>query len=253
MAVAAPYRVSRIRALVPALGSKARQLIQAYQADSAVRTMIHAVLGANLFLIGLHVILRLILRLDFHTDVLFHRSLLIGTEGGYPEMLNYLQLAVLAGLLLQIFVRTRQPVYASLGAVFLLALADDALRLHERMGSYVPSMGISGPAGLGAQQFGELLYFAAVGLAMIAVLAHGFAASAAEDRKLGGIFVVWIGMLGFCAVLVDVMYAVLGELTGARFIFAIAEDGGEMLAAALALSTAVLLFRHLDDLRLPSW
>jgi hypothetical protein len=198
-------------------------------------------------------ILRLILRLDFHTDVLFHRGLLLGTEGGYPEMLNYLQLAALVGLLLHIFVRTRQPIYASLGLVFLLALADDALRLHERAGNYASSMGISALAGLGAQQFGELLYFALVGLAMVAVLVVGIVNSAAEDRKIGGIFAVWIGMLGFCAVVVDVLYVFLSEWTGAGFIFAIAEDGGEMLAAALALSTAVLLVRHLDDLRRRSW
>jgi hypothetical protein len=253
VAAAAPDRLSRIGGLVPALVSKARQLAQSYRADRAARMIVHAVLGANLVLIGVHIILRLILRLHFHTEVLFHRSLLIGTEGGYPEMFNYVQLAVLAGLLLRIFVRTRQPIYASLGLVFLLALADDSLRLHERMGSFASTMGISAPAGLGAQQFGELLYFAVVGLALIAVLAYGFATSDAEDRKLGGIFALWIGMLGFCAVLVDVIYVVLSEFTGTGFIFAIAEDGGEMLAAGLALSTAVLLFRHLDDLRRPSW
>jgi hypothetical protein len=234
------------------LVSKVRQLVQAYEADSSARAMIHAVVGANLFLIGLHMMSRVILRLDFHTDVLFHSNLLIGTEGGYPEMFNYFQLAVLVGLLLRIFVRTRQPVYASLGVIFLLALADDALQLHERMGSYASSMGISAPADLGAQQFGELLYFAVVGLAMAAVLAYGFVTSDAEDRKLGGIFAAWMCLLGFCAVLVDVVYVILSELTGAGFIFAIAEDGGEMLAAGLALSTAVLLFRHLDNLRRPS-
>jgi hypothetical protein len=232
VAAAAPHRISGIRALVPALVSKARQLVQAYQADRTARTIIDVVLGANFLFIALHMILRLILRLDFHTDILFHRGLLLGTEGGYPEMFNYLQLAVLVGLLLHIFVRTRQPIYASLGLVFLLALADDSLRLHERMGSFASSMGISAPAGLGAQQFGELLYFAVVGLAMIAVLAYGFVTSDAEDRKLGGIFAAWIGMLGFCAVLVDVLYVILSEWTGAGFIFAIAEDGGEMLAAA---------------------
>jgi hypothetical protein len=88
-------------------------------------------------------------------------------------------------------------------------------------------MEISAPAGLVGQQFGQLLYFAAVGVAMTAVLAYGFATSDPEDRKLGGIFAVWIGMLGFCAGLVDVIYVVLSELTGAGFIFAIAEDGGE--------------------------
>jgi hypothetical protein len=90
--------------------------VQVYRADRTARMIVHAVLGANLLLIGVHMILRLIPRLDFHAEVLFHMSLLIGTEGGYPEMFNYVQLAVLAGLLLHIFVRTRQPIYASLGS-----------------------------------------------------------------------------------------------------------------------------------------
>jgi hypothetical protein len=253
VAVAAPHRPSGIRTCVPALVSKARQLVHAYRVDRTARAIIYAILGANLLFIGLHMVLRLIWRLDFHIDVLFRRGLLLGTEGGYPEMFNYVQLAVLTGLLLLIFARTRQPIYAALGLVFLLALADDALRLHERAGSFAAGMGLSGAAGLQAQQLGELLYFALVGLAMVAVLAHGFVSSAAEDRKIGGIFALWIGLLGFCAVLVDVLYVALSEWTGAGFIFAIAEDGGEMLAAALALSTAVLLVRHLDDLRRPSW
>lgn len=43
-----------------------------------------------------------------------------------------------------------------------------------------------------------------------------------------------------------------GAFFGADFILGIVEDGGEMLTAAVALSTALLLFRHLDDLRRPS-
>jgi hypothetical protein len=140
------------------------------------------------------------------------------------------------------------------GAIFLLALADDTLKLHERMGSYAHSMGISAPAGLGAHDVDELLDFAVVGLGIIAVLVYGLVTSDAEDRKLGGIFAAWIAMLGFCAALVDVIYVLLSaNLRRGGFIFAIAEDGGEMLAAGLALSTAVLLFRHLDHLRRPPW
>jgi hypothetical protein len=250
---AAPYRVSRTLALVPALASKARQVIQAYQADRTARTMILAVMAANLSFIGVHIILRLALRFGLQIDASLRSDLMVGTEGGYPEMFNYLQLAVLIWLLLDIFVRTRQRIYAALGVVFLFALAEDTLEIHERMGNYARIIDIPAPAALGAHHFGELFYFAVIGSTFIAVLICGLLSSDAEDRKLGGLFAVFIGMLGFCAAVLDAVNIILsGTFPGARLIFDIAEDGGEMLAVGMALSAALLLSRHLENLRRPS-
>jgi hypothetical protein len=84
-----------MHALVLALVGEARQVMGVYRSDKSVRMLTHAVLAANLCLIFLHICLKLIAYFDFYRDQLYRRDLLITTEGGYPEMFNYLQLAVL--------------------------------------------------------------------------------------------------------------------------------------------------------------
>jgi hypothetical protein len=227
--------------------------MHAYQSDTLARAIIHAVLAVNCCLILVHIFVALIAYFDFYSDQFFHSDLLITAEGGYPEMFNYLQLAVLGWLMFHVFIRTRQAIYAALGIIFLFALGDDALQLHERVGGYAADIDLPGPSFLGPQHFGELLQWLIKGALSIAALIYGLLASSAEDRKVGAIFIILVLMLGFFAVFVDAVHAVLlGKFLGANFVLGIAEDGGEMLTVALALSTALLLFRHLDDLRRPS-
>lgn len=242
-----------ISALFCGSAAKARQFIQAYRGDRSARTIIHAVLAANVCLIAVHVFLWLTKRFDFHASTLFRQDLLIDAEGGYPEMFNYLQIGALVWLMLHIFLRVRQPIYASLGIIFVIALADDALELHEQIGGYAESIGLPAPSFLGAQHFGELLHWLAMGALFIAVLVYGFVRSGGEDRKIGGVFVFWIFVLGFSAAVLDAAHEIFHRsFPGADLILGVAEDGGEMLTVALALSTALLLFRQLDDLRWPA-
>lgn len=87
----------------------------------------------------------------------------------------------------------------------------------------------------------------------MAALICGLAASSAEDRKNGAVFFLLVVMLGLFAAVVDAANFVLrGVFLGADFIMGIIEDGGEMLMVALALSAALLLFRHLEELRRPA-
>lgn len=242
--------VADIRAHIIVLLTKTQQFIDIYQRYKSTRTIIHAILAANGFLIGLHIFLVFAAYFDIYRDA--HRKLFVTTEGGYPEIFNYVQLAVLAWLMLHVFVQTRQAIYASLGALFLLALGEDALQLHERVGRYAASIDLPAPASLGANHFGELLHWLGVGAVSVAALVYGLVASNAEDRKVGAIFVFLIFMLGFFAAVGDATYIVLREkFFGAGFILGIAEDGGEMLTIALAVSAALLLYRHLDRLRQP--
>ena len=87
----------------------------------------------------------------------------------------------------------------------------------------------------------------------MAALIYGLVASSAEDRKIGAIFVGLVVMLGSFAAVVDAAHVVLlGAFFGADFLLGVIEEGGEMLVAALALSSALLLFRHLEELRRPA-
>jgi hypothetical protein len=243
-----------IRAHIVAVFEKMQQFIDVYQNDKSARTIIHAILATNILLISIHILLSFASYFEIYRDTLFDRSLLVTTEGGYPEIFNYLQLAVLAWLMLHVFVRTRQAIYAALGVLFLLALGEDALQLHERVGRYAASIDLPAPPSLGAMHFGELLHWLGIGTLSVVALVYGLVASSAEDRKVGAVFVSLIFMLGFFAAVLDATNIVLRDrFFGAGFVLGIAEDGGEMLTIALAVGAAVLLYRHLDQLRQPPW
>jgi hypothetical protein len=240
----------RLHAGILASATKTRQFIDAYQSDSSARAIIYAVFTINCSLIGIHIALRFLQYFGLHSDN--YRDFFITTDRGYPEIVSYLQLAVLGWLMLHVFVRTQNVIYATLGIIFLFALADDALQLHERVGKFAESVDLPAPAAFGATHFGEVLHWSVVGAMSVAVLVYGFVASSAEDRKIGAIFVLLIFMLGFFAAFLDAVHIILGgRFFASNFIMDVAEDGGEMLTIALALSMGLLLYRHLDDLRRP--
>lgn len=240
----------RLHAGILASAAKTRQFIDVYQSDSSARAIIYAVFTINCSLIGIHIALRFLQYFGLHSDN--YRDFFITTDRGYPEIVSYLQLAVLGWLMLHVFVRTQNVIYATLGIIFLFALADDALQLHERVGKFAESVDLPAPAAFGATHFGEVLHWSVVGVMSVAVLIYSFVASSAEDRKIGAIFVLLIFMLGFFAVFLDAVHIILGgQFFASNFIMDVAEDGGEMLTIALGLSMGLLLYRHLDDLRRP--
>ena len=105
---------------------------------------------------------------------------------------------------------------------------------------------------MGAYHFGQVLHWLVVGAACVALLVYGLSSSGTEDRKIGAIFVLLIFMLGFLAGFFDAVHVVLrGKFFASGLILGVLEDGGEMLTIAFAVSAALLLYRHLDDLRRP--
>jgi hypothetical protein len=237
---------------IAAFRTKIRQFITSYQTDHVARTMIYALFSVNFLLILAYIAFKVMIYLDPTRHAVYY-YFLITSDHGYPELFNYMQLAVAAWLLFQVFVRTRQAIYVSLSMIFLLALGEDALRLHEQVGTYALIIDLPAPSFLGAQHFGELLEWFVVGALSVGALVYGFSVSAAEDRKIGIIFVIILVILGFLAALVDALQIVLSErIFGLDFLLELIEDGGEMLMIALALSVTLLLARHPDDLRRPS-
>ena len=205
---------------------------------------------SNCCLIGLDIFFKLI---SYFGSYEYPPPFRLTIDGSYPELFNYLQLTILVWLMLHVFVWTRQAVYAASGIIFLFALAEDALQLHERVGEYAATIDLPAPSLLGATHFAELAYFLVIGALSIALLVYGLAASSAEDRKIGALFTLLIFILGFFVAVVDAVHIMLiGVFAGSHFVLGVIEDGGEMLTVAVALSAALLLFRHLDDLRRPS-
>jgi hypothetical protein len=170
----------------------------------------------------------------------------IEAEGGPSEVYEAAKAMACVLALALAAHRVMQPLYMALAAAFALALADNALALHERWGGMVAPFLPLGPGA--AVPVGELSFFAAAGLAILAALGTGFARSTARHRRLGLPFVGLLLALGGFAVAVDLLHAaVAGRRRAFDRFFGLVEDGGEMVVLSLSCALAITLLAMLRD------
>lgn len=236
--------------------SKSRQFKLAYQNDGVAKALIGLVFVINAAWIAIHVGIKAFEYLVSDAYRLDYTQYLLTVDGSYPEICNYVQLLLIAFLIFVILIETRQAIYASLTIIFLLALGEDALRIHESVSQYADGLELWSPASLSIYHFSQFFHWCVVGMIVAGLLVYGFVRSDTEDRKIGALFILVVFILGAFSVLVDSVQAVVTDLfADARLMrgpIGIVEDGGEMLTIALALGLALLLARHRVTLRRPA-
>ncbi|MCM3485103.1 hypothetical protein [Kocuria rosea] len=137
-----------------------------------------AVMVVNALLLTAHVLHRsgFVLDPDGGSLSLFRSSALWngGIDGSLMELFGLLQLGAASVLLLYLGLRdSAHRVLAAWGGVFLLLIADDLFRIHERVGAHLaldrllPSLGATT-----AQELGGLLFWAVSGLVLVGGLIH---------------------------------------------------------------------------------
>jgi len=187
--------------------------------------------------------------LAFFADGLGLRDpfLQIELDRSLPEIYGYAKTATAAALLLLLGRRHAQPIYAALAFVFLLILADGALRIHETVGDHVArSVPWEAAFRLRPDDFGEASVFAAWLIILIAAAAYGMWRSGRAHRDAGILFLAVIGILAFFGVFVDLAGIVAG-ISGWRAagaLLGLLDDAGELAALSLALLLAWTLWRH---------
>src|SRR5215204_3091520 len=83
---------------------------------------------------------------------------LLEADGGYSEIWGYAIEAALVLSLLALAVLARRPIWTGFAALFLAALADDEMRLHENKGAWLAEKlrFPEGVLGLRANDLGEM-------------------------------------------------------------------------------------------------
>lgn len=170
----------------------------------------------------------------------------IDADHSYAELLGYAKLALLVAALASIGGRRARPVYPALALIFGVALMDDALRAHERLGGWlVEALSLQPFAGLRPQDYGELLAWAGLGLVPLAAVAAGFLRSPRPDRRNAVLLLAGFGLLAAFAVVADMAHmTAMDTFRGANTLFTIIEDGGEQIALSLVCLLALLIRRE---------
>lgn len=168
-----------------------------------------------------------------------------GTDGSLMELFGLLQLGAAAVLLLRLGLRdAAHRVLAAWGGVFLLLIADDLLRIHERVGArlaldrLVPSLGETT-----AQELGGLVFWGVSGLVLVGGLIRLHRASAPTARSESWALLATVVPF----VLVAVGYVLVGAVRPGLF------DGPWGEVAAMVRITVKLLTMTLLLVRAVRW
>jgi hypothetical protein len=166
---------------------------------------------------------------------------LLETDAGVAEYAGYLQQAALVVLLLALCWVARSLVWAAYAALFLCALADDYLRLHENKGAWLadrlaarlwfPSDGF---LGLRANDLGEVLVWGLLAAVPVLAAVGLHRRSQGWNRRASlGMAALIAGYVFFGAVLDQVHVLVLDSWLGD--VVGTLEDGGELLALSASV------------------
>jgi hypothetical protein len=166
----------------------------------------------------------------------------LGADWGPAEMVGYFLAATAVALLILSHFRHRGGAFRIAAVLFGFALIDDAFQYHETAGQALSqSLGLPPWGNFRAKDFGELLAWAAAGLAVGLLALRGLRDVAAGDGYLLGAFLTLFMGLAFCAIGLDMLGAAMpGKV---KIVIGWAEDGGEMVFIALTASLALLCLR----------
>lgn len=179
-----------------------------------------------LFILG-HAFIALIL--DYK-----YRYLLVDTDGGYPEIFQYLKFLILVILTFTLTTVKKYVHFFPWFFLFTFLAFDDSFQLHEKSGKYLAdNFGLNGFMGLRPVDYGELLYASIIGLIFFSTLFFSYMKGPLKYRKscldILGLFFVFL----FFGIGVDMFHQIIVDVNIVSAIVALIEDGGEMIALSL--------------------
>ena len=176
-------------------------------------------------------------------------ELKITVDGALPEVLGYVKWAIIIVALVWLAIRDLWSVPFRWALVFLMVLIDDSLQEHETIGAMIADS-LPLPASLQSQSqdIGEVMVFGAMGLIAILLTATLFTRNGPVARALSIRFMLIIVFLAFFGVALDFLHQSIRLLTEGSFaaqflpqVFALLEDGGEMVMASIATAFVLTL------------
>lgn len=160
--------------------------------------------------------------------------LMVNTDGGIAEYFQYLKYLTVMGTVIYIMIKTKELYYFFWLILFTLLLFDDALELHERIGSYfVVHFDYNSIFGLRPQDLGELTYASIVGFCLFIIFLLSYKYSNNKFKKASLDIGLLFGILLVFGIGVDMLHGVFNQNKYVNFVLVLIEDGGEMFAMSM--------------------
>lgn len=168
-------------------------------------------------------------------------QMFISQDGSFGEWIEYVSTSAVAVMLLVLWRRTRAGIYLVNALLFVYLTADNALQFHERFGHWVaPSLPHDMP--LRANDLGEMVLFAVIGLAWIAALLTALRTARLRPAIHALILAGGVAGAAFFGVAADALTAWGDKSAGLIEFEAWLEDGGEFAMIVLTMLACTALF-----------
>ncbi len=160
---------------------------------------------------------------------------------GYASIYMFIQELWIVLLVVAIFIQTKEMGYISWSALFTYLLCDDALCIHERLGSRVAQdLDLAPIFGLRPQDVGELVVLAIPILLLLILIAWSYFRGSTNFKTITNDLLVLLSVFACFGIVLDMVHvAVKHELL--YYILGIIEEGGEMIAISLVAWYVFLL------------
>ena len=184
----------------------------------------------------------ILLHIAFKSNFINVPLISIERDRGYPEVYQYMK-EIWACMLLMILA-TRRPrlLYISWAVLFFYLLLDDSMQIHEDVGNAISQyLNFQPMLGLRAKDFGEIIVSAISGSIIFGFIGFASLKSDATERKRSMHLFILILLLAFFGIFVDMVHI---ASPGGDDIWALVEDGGEMIIMSLLLGYIFSLKRN---------
>jgi len=185
-------------------------------------------------------------------QILHDVRFLVTHDRGYGEVFQYCKAGLGCLLLLRLALQWGSRSALTWTGLLAAVLLDDALELHEHAGERLAQMmALPSVGSLRANQVGELMFYAVLGgLALVALIASWWHA-VPRERAISSTLLPYFAALGFCAIVLDAVSS-LTRKTVWRDVFALLEDGGEMIVLSFLTAAVWRIFTEADYARRPA-
>ena len=160
-----------------------------------------------------------------------YKSFLVVTDGGYPEIFQYLKYGILMLLTSRLIFQKHKIIYFPWLFLFFLLFIDDAYRLHEKSGRFLEGLlGLTEIYGLRPNDFGELIYASLVGLVFFGTLFLSYYKGSKTNKKTCLDILLLFLVFLFFGIGIDMFHQIVVDFYRVSVVVALIEDGGEMIA-----------------------
>ena len=216
--------------------------------QTSVSTFLLLLLVADFLFICIH-----FLRFTPFMDI--NPLLALDKDHGYPEIYQYIKELWIVLLLVSILVKTRVISYSAWVLIFLYALLDDALQIHEMLGASIATrLNNVSLLGLPAQDIGELACSAMVAVLCLTLLAFCYSRGSPKFKQVSRHLLLLCCALAFFGVFFDMFHVFLktGWEVGWKVdeILGAVEDGGEMIVMSFIVAYVYSFKLHISKIPL---